>query len=92
MSRIASIILGLAAAAAAALPAAAQQTVRIGLLQPLSGGLAPYALETTPAMEHIVRKINAEGGIKSMGGRSSRSSSPTRRASRPRRRARRGAW
>ena len=68
MSGIASIILGLAVAAAATLPAVAQQTVRIGLLQPLSGGLAPYALETTPAMEHIVRKINAEGGIKSMGG------------------------
>lgn len=68
MSRVSSVVLALAVAATTALPATAQQTVRIGLLQPLSGALAPYALETTPAMEHIVARINAAGGIKSMGG------------------------
>jgi ABC-type branched-subunit amino acid transport system substrate-binding protein len=34
----------------------------------MSGGLAAYAQEGQPAFEHIIKKINAEGGIKSKGG------------------------
>ena len=34
----------------------------------MSGGLAAYAQEGQPAFEYIIKKINAEGGIKSKGG------------------------
>ena len=34
----------------------------------MSGNLSPYSQEGQPAFEYIVKKINAEGGIKSMGG------------------------
>lgn len=44
------------------------KTIRIGMIQPMSGGLAAYAQEGEPAFEYIINKINAEGGIKSMGG------------------------
>lgn len=47
---------------------AAGGTVRIGLIQSMSGSLAAYAQEGQPALEYIVRKINDAGGIKSMGG------------------------
>jgi branched-chain amino acid transport system substrate-binding protein len=47
---------------------AADKVVRIGVIQPMSGNFAPYAQESEPAFEYIVNKINAEGGIKSMGG------------------------
>ena len=56
--------LGLTAAASAA----DTKTIRIGVIQPMSGNFAPYAQESEPAFEYIVNKINAEGGIKSMGG------------------------
>ena len=38
------------------------------MIQPISGNLSPYAQEGQPALEYIFNKINAEGGIKSMGG------------------------
>lgn len=44
------------------------KTVKIGVIQPISGNLSPYAQEGQPALEYIFNKINAEGGIKSMGG------------------------
>ncbi len=47
---------------------AADKVVKVGLVQPLSGNLSPYAQEGQPSFEYIVNKINAEGGIKSMGG------------------------
>lgn len=47
---------------------AAGSTIRIGVVNSMSGGLAAYAQEGHPAFEYIVKKINDEGGIKSKGG------------------------
>ncbi len=64
------LMLGSAALALPALrPARAQgATIRIGLIQSLSGNLSAYAQEGQPAIDYLVGKINAAGGIKSMGG------------------------
>lgn len=48
--------------------ASAADTIRIGVVNSMSGGLAAYAQEGQPAFEYIIKKINAEGGIKSKGG------------------------
>ena len=59
--------LGLAAAGWR--PARAQEkVVKVGVIQPVSGNLSPYYQEGQPALEYIFNKINAEGGIKRMGG------------------------
>lgn len=47
---------------------AAGGTVRIGLIQSMSGSLAPYSQEGQPALDYITKKINDAGGIKSLGG------------------------
>lgn len=47
---------------------AAGSTIRIGVVNSLSGGLAAYAQEGQPALEYMIKKINDEGGIKSKGG------------------------
>lgn len=47
---------------------AAGGTVRIGLIQSMSGSLSAYAQEGQPALEYLVKKINDGGGIKSLGG------------------------
>jgi branched-chain amino acid transport system substrate-binding protein len=47
---------------------AAGGTVRVGLIQSMSGALSAYAQEGQPAIEYLVKKINDGGGIKSMGG------------------------
>jgi ABC-type branched-subunit amino acid transport system substrate-binding protein len=47
---------------------AAGPVIRIGVINSMSGSLAAYAQEGQPAFEYIVKKINAEGGIKSKGG------------------------
>jgi branched-chain amino acid transport system substrate-binding protein len=47
---------------------AAGATIRIGVVNSMSGSLAAYAQEGQPAFDYIVNKINAEGGIKSKGG------------------------
>lgn len=47
---------------------AAGGTVRIGLIQSMSGALSAYAQEGQPALEFITRQINEKGGIKSLGG------------------------
>ena len=47
---------------------AQEKTIKVGVIQPMSGNLSPYSQEGQPAFEYIVKKINAEGGIKSMGG------------------------
>ncbi len=47
---------------------AAGSTIRIGVVNSLSGGLAAYAQEGQPAFEYMIKKINDEGGIKSKGG------------------------
>lgn len=53
-----------ALAAAAVLPAAwAQQTIKIGALNPYSGPLALYGTEVTRGYELAVDRINASGGL-----------------------------
>jgi len=47
---------------------AAEPAIRIGVVNSMSGGLAAYAQEGQPAFEYVIKKINAEGGIKSKGG------------------------
>lgn len=67
-------LLGVAAAASATavLPrhahAAGEKTVRIGMIQPLSGSYAAYATEGQPAFDYMLKKINAAGGVKAMDG------------------------
>ena len=65
--------LGLTAAALSpALPVprarAAGNVVRIGMIQPMSGPYSAYAQEGQPAFDYIISKINASGGVRSMGG------------------------
>jgi branched-chain amino acid transport system substrate-binding protein len=64
--------LGVAGASLAApfTPGASAQTktVRVGMIQPMSGSYAAYAQEGQPAFQYVVDKINAAGGVKSMGG------------------------
>lgn len=61
--------LGALLAAGFAAPLGAQQrAIRVGVLQPLSGSQSTYGRETQPVVEQLVKKINASGGIKSMGG------------------------
>ena len=47
---------------------AEDNVVRIGVIQPMSGNWSGYAQEGQPAFEYIIKKINDEGGIKSLGG------------------------
>jgi ABC-type branched-subunit amino acid transport system substrate-binding protein len=56
--------------AAKAKPARAQapSVIKVGLIQPMSGNLSPYAQEGQPIIEYLFDRINNEGGIKSMGG------------------------
>lgn len=62
------VLLGSVAAPFVRRAGAAGSTIRIGVVNSMSGGLAAYAQEGQPAFEYIVKKINAEGGIKSKGG------------------------
>lgn len=62
-------VLGTAGALAAPSVARAQaKPVRIGMVQSMSGNLSAYAQEGQPAFDYVVKKINAAGGIKSLGG------------------------
>ncbi len=47
---------------------AAEPVIRVGVVNSMSGPLAAYAQEGQPAFEYVIKKINAEGGIKSKGG------------------------
>src|SRR6476661_4233819 len=62
------VILGSVAAPFVRGAGAAGSTIRVGVVNSMSGGLAAYAQEGQPAFEYIIKKINAEGGIKSKGG------------------------
>ena len=64
----AAAVTGASAAWAGSSRAAGEASVRIGMIQPMSGGLAAYATEGQPAFDYMIRKINAEGGIKALGG------------------------
>jgi branched-chain amino acid transport system substrate-binding protein len=48
--------------------AQSERIVRVGMILPISGNLAQYAANMFPPFRYVVDKINAEGGIKSMGG------------------------
>lgn len=50
------------------LASGAAETVKIGVIQPLSGNFSSYGQESQPALEYVIRAINEAGGIKSMGG------------------------
>ena len=58
------LALGLAGAPASADP----RPIRIGAVQPMSGAYSALGQESEPAFEWMIRKINDEGGIRSMGG------------------------
>ena len=64
--------LGLAGAAVASpyvsRAQAQAKTVRIDMIQPMSGSYAAYAQEGQPAFQYVLDKINAAGGVKSLGG------------------------
>lgn len=66
-------MIGASAAGAAAMLAAPHvrsepAAIRIGMIQPMSGALANYGQDGQPAFQHVIRRINAEGGIRSLGG------------------------
>jgi branched-chain amino acid transport system substrate-binding protein len=62
------LVLGSIAAPFAGRAGAVGPAIRIGVVNSMSGSLAAYAQEGQPALDYIVNKINAEGGIKSKGG------------------------
>jgi branched-chain amino acid transport system substrate-binding protein len=49
-------------------PAAAADDVKVGILLPLSGSVAPIGINNRRGHELAIDEINAAGGIKSMGG------------------------
>lgn len=68
-ARLGSMVMAAAIMLVAAnAPAAAEKVIRIGLIQPLSGGQSVYGRQTQPVVEYLVKTINDAGGIKSMGG------------------------
>ena len=62
------VTLALALAAASTVARAEPKTIKVGVIQPMSGPLSSYAQEGEPVLEYMIRKINDAGGIKSMGG------------------------
>jgi len=48
--------------------AAQAAPIKVGVINSMSGNLSAYANEGHPAFEYVIGKINAEGGIKSLGG------------------------
>lgn len=48
--------------------AQSERVVKVGMILPISGNLAQYAANMFPPFRYVVDRINAEGGIKSMGG------------------------
>lgn len=68
MSKVLAVLSVGVLAAGSAAHAADPAPIRLGTVQPFSGSLAVYGHDTQPVIEYMVGKINAEGGIKSMGG------------------------
>jgi len=73
LTRRKQLALALAALGAAALPGKGRaddaiKTVRIGVLDSMTGVFSDFGQQGRPAFEYIINKINQEGGIKSMGG------------------------
>jgi len=65
---VSGLALGSVAAPFVRRAGAAGPAIRVGVVNSMSGSLAAYAQEGQPALEYIINKINAEGGIKSKGG------------------------
>jgi len=65
---MASFALGSFAAPSVRRAAAQSRAIRIGVVNSMSGSYSAYAQEGHPAFVFIVDKINATGGIKSLGG------------------------
>ena len=59
---------GLSLAVPAVARAQGAQTVKIGMIQPMSGALSNYGQQGQPALDYVVKQINAGGGIKRFGG------------------------
>lgn len=57
-----------AAAMMPAVPAQAQEEIPVGILLPLSGSVAPIGINNRRGHELAIEEINAEGGIKALGG------------------------
>jgi branched-chain amino acid transport system substrate-binding protein len=48
--------------------AVAEKVIKVGVLEPMSGGLAHLGKLDKMGFEYVINKVNATGGIKSMGG------------------------
>ena len=57
-----------AAMLSAPLVRAQPRPIRIGMIQPMSGALSNYGQQGQPALDYVVKQINAGGGIKRFGG------------------------
>ncbi|MEE8554731.1 MAG: ABC transporter substrate-binding protein [bacterium] len=61
--KIGAGLLGLAMAGALALPAVAQEPVRVGLIEPFSGPVAQIGIEVYESAQFMADRINAAGGV-----------------------------
>lgn len=59
---------GMVAAGTRSARAQSERVIRVGMILPISGNLAQYAANMFPPFRYVVERINADGGIKSMGG------------------------
>jgi branched-chain amino acid transport system substrate-binding protein len=62
-SSICNLIALAAVVAFMAVPAAAEDTIKIGVAGPHSGDLASYGIPTVKAAELVVKDVNAKGGV-----------------------------
>jgi branched-chain amino acid transport system substrate-binding protein len=63
MKRFSLFLAALLAFATLVSPAAAADTIKLGVAGPHSGDLAPYGIPTMKAAQLVVKKINASGGV-----------------------------
>lgn len=68
MSRRAALAAGTAALAALAGPAAAQESVNVGVILPLSGPNAQFGINSRNGIQLVADEINENGGIEALGG------------------------
>ena len=52
-------------------PTQAADVIKIGCITPLSGGYANYGINTKPGLEMALEEVNAKGGVKIKGKRTS---------------------
>jgi branched-chain amino acid transport system substrate-binding protein len=72
ITRRAQLALSLAAMGVALLPVSSSaedaKTIRIGVLDSMTGVFSDFGQQGRPAFQYVIDKVNKEGGIKSMGG------------------------